>query len=81
MKWKKLQHNGILFPPPYESRGIIMKIKGVEIKLNILQEEMVYQWCKKKDTKYISDKMFQKNFLKDFKLSLHNKFKNINIQT
>lgn len=77
MKWKKLQHNGILFPPPYESRGIIMKIKGVEIKLNILQEEMVYQWCKKKDTKYISDKMFQKNFLKDFKLSLHNKFKNI----
>ena len=77
MKWQILQHNGILFPPPYESHGMIIKINGEEVKPNLLQEEMIYQWCKKKDTKYVSDKTFQKNFLRDFKSSLHNKFKNI----
>ena len=61
MKWQILQHNGILFPPPYESHGMIIKINGEEVKPNLLQEEMIYQWCKKKDTKYVSDKTFQKN--------------------
>ncbi|MCH8972957.1 MAG: hypothetical protein IH814_02325, partial [Thaumarchaeota archaeon] len=28
MKWKTLQHNGILFPPDFESQGIKIKIKG-----------------------------------------------------
>ncbi len=48
MKWKKLQHNGILFPPEYEKQGITIKIKGETIKLDINQEEMIYQWAKKK---------------------------------
>jgi len=50
MKWKKLQHNGILFPPEYEKQGIMIKVKGETINLDINQEEMVYQWAKKKDT-------------------------------
>jgi len=66
MKWKKLQHNGILFPPAYEGRGIKVKIKGESIDLNIDQEEMIYQWAKKKDTPYAQDKVFQKNFTADF---------------
>src|SRR3990170_3604327 len=61
MKWKTLEHNGILFPPPFESQGIKIKIKGEKIDLNLLQEEMVYQWAKKKDTPYVQDKIFQKN--------------------
>lgn len=77
MKWKTLQHNGILFPPPFESKGIKIKIKGEPVDLTLNQEEMLYQWAKKKDTPYVQDKVFQKNFTKDFAKTLPSKFKNI----
>ena len=77
MKWKTLKQNGILFPPAFESQGIKIKIKGEKIDLNLLQEEMVYQWAKKKDTPYAQDKVFQKNFVSDFAKTLDGKFKKI----
>jgi len=84
MKWKTLQHNGILFPPDFESKGIKMKIRGENVPLNLLQEEMVYQWSKKKDApkpgvieKYIEDPTFQKNFVSDFSKAFNGKFKNL----
>ena len=80
MKWKKLQHNGILFPPVYEKQGIKIKIKGEAIDLDINQEEMVYQWAKKKDTPYAQDKVFQKNFTLDFLKTLDSKFKKISYE-
>ena len=80
MKWKKLQHNGILFPPEYEKQGITIKIKGESINLDINQEEMVYQWAKKKDTPYAQDKVFQKNFTGDFAKTLDSKFKKISYE-
>ncbi len=80
MKWKTLQHNGILFPPAYEAHGIKIKIKGENVDLNLNQEEMVYQWAKKKDTPYAQDKVFQKNFTDDFAKTLPVKFKNISYQ-
>ncbi|MCH8085373.1 MAG: DNA topoisomerase I [Thaumarchaeota archaeon] len=80
MKWKTLQHNGILFPPAYEAQGIKIKIKGESIDLNLNQEEMVYQWAKKKDTPYTQDKVFQKNFTADFAKTLNSKFKKISYE-
>jgi len=84
MKWKTLQHNGILFPPDFESKGIKIKIRGENVPLNLLQEEMVYQWSKKKDApkpgvieKYIEDPIFQKNFVSDFSKAFNGKFKNL----
>jgi len=77
MKWKTLKHNGILFPPAFESQGIKIKIRGEKVDLNLLQEEMVYQWAKKKDTPYSQDKIFQKNFAADFAKTLPSKFKKI----
>jgi len=84
MKWKTLQHNGILFPPDFESKGIKIKIRGENVPLNLLQEEMVYQWSKKKDApkpgvteKYIEDSTFQKNFVSDFSKAFNGKFKNL----
>ena len=77
MKWKTLQHNGILFPPAYEIQGIKIKIKEDTINLDLTQEEMVYQWAKKKDTPYVQDKVFQKNFTTDFIKTLDSKFKKI----
>jgi DNA topoisomerase-1 len=79
MKWKTLQHNGIAFPPPFESKGITIKIKGEKVPLNLEQEEMLYQWAKKKDTPYVKDKVFCKNFLEDFVKVLPPKFKNISL--
>lgn len=77
MKWKTLQHNGILFPPDFETKGIKVKIKGQKVNLNLLQEEMVYQWAKKKDTPYAQDKVFQKNFTADFAKTFDGEFKKI----
>jgi len=84
MKWKTLQHNGILFPPDFESKGIKIKIKRENVALNLLQEEMIYQWSKKKDApkpgaaeKYVEDPVFQKNFISDFAKTFNGKFKNI----
>ena len=80
MKWKTLQHNGILFPPAYEAQGIKIKIKGESVDLDLNQEEMVYQWAKKKDTPYAQDKVFQKNFTADFAKTLNSKFKKISYE-
>ena len=77
MKWKTLQHNGILFPPAYEKQGITIKINDESINLDLNQEEMAYQWAKKKDTPYVLDKVFQKNFVSDFAKTLDSKFKKI----
>lgn len=66
MKWKTLRHNGILLPPPYARHDIPFRIKGREVRLSDIQEEMVYQWAKKKDTAYVQDAGFRKNFLADF---------------
>jgi len=77
MKWKTLQHNGIIFPPAFESQGISIKIKGEKISLDLFQEEMVYQWAKKKDTPYAQDRVFQKNFTIDFAKTMNSKFKKI----
>jgi len=80
MKWKTLQHNGILFPPAYEAQGIKIVIKGEDIALDLNQEEMAYQWAKKKDTPYAIDKVFQKNFTADFAKTLDSKFKEISYE-
>jgi len=80
MKWKTLQHNGILFPPAYEAQGIKIKIKGESVDLDLAQEEMIYQWAKKKDTPYAQDKVFQKNFTADFAKTLNSKFKKISYE-
>ena len=84
MKWKTLQHNGILFPPEYESVGIKIKINGQNVDLTLDQEEMIYQWAKKKDApkpgtteKYVEDPIFQKNFVSDFTKTFNGKFSSI----
>ena len=80
MKWKTLQHNGILFPPGYESQGIKIRINGENVDLDLNQEEMVYQWAKKKDTPYAQDKVFQRNFTEDLVKSLKSKGKKISYE-
>ncbi|MBI5300578.1 MAG: hypothetical protein HY868_00460 [Chloroflexi bacterium] len=70
MKWQTLRHNGVAFPPSYDYRGLTVRLQGQPIKLNPEQEEMLMAWAKKKDTPYVHDAVFQKNFLDDFKTTL-----------
>lgn len=79
MKWQTLRHNGIAFPPPDDYRGLTVKIKNRTLKLNPLQEEMLTAWAKKKDTPYVLDPVFQKNFLGDFVKELSEDLRDISL--
>src|ERR1041385_4406358 len=76
-KWDTLEHNGIAFPPEYQSRGITITIRSENLMLNRDQEEMVHAWASKKDTHYVHDLVFQSNFLKDFSKLLPARFQDI----
>ena len=79
MKWKTLRHNGVAFPPPFDHRSLTLKIKNEPLTLNAEQEEMLMAWAKKKDTPYVQDPDFQRNFLGDLKQALPERFANISL--
>jgi DNA topoisomerase-1 len=76
-KWHTLQHNGIAFPADYRARGISIGICGEKYALTAAQEELVYAWAKKKDTHYVSDPLFESNFLIDLRSHLPSRFESI----
>jgi len=63
---EKLHHNGVLVPPRYEGKGLTVKINGKETRLTAEQEEVAVAWAKKAGTPYVEDRVFAKNFHKDF---------------
>ena len=79
MKWTTLRHNGVAFPPPYDYRGFVVRIKNEKVKLTPEQEEMLMAWAKKKDTPYVLDPVFQKNFLNDFVAKLDARFADLTL--
>ena len=40
-KWTTLEHNGVIFPPPYKPHGIKILYKGKPVDLTIEQEEVI----------------------------------------
>ncbi|MCJ7613959.1 DNA topoisomerase I [Candidatus Bathyarchaeota archaeon] len=72
---ESLHHNGVLVPELYEGKGLTVKVKGKETKLTTEQEEMAVAWAKKAGTPYVEDKVFAKNFHKDFSEKLGIKVK------
>ena len=68
--WQNLSHSGVMFPAEYELRGLGIKVWGKKILLDALQEEMAWAWGLKKDTDYVKDSVFCKNFMKDFARTL-----------
>jgi DNA topoisomerase-1 len=64
--WKTLLHNGVAVPEPYLPEGLKVKVRGREVILPPLAEEMAYHLAKKKDTQYVKDTYFVTNFMKDF---------------
>ena len=70
-----LHHNGVLVPPRYEGKGLTIKINEEKIRLTPEQEEMALAWAKKVGTPYVEDRVFAKNFHRDFSKKLGIKVK------
>ena len=64
--WKTLSHSGVNFPDPYQPEGLRISVKGRQVELSPLAEEMAYNLAKKKDTPYVQDPVFTANFMGDF---------------
>ena len=68
--WKTLSHSGVNFPDLYEPSGLALYVRGKQVELSPLAEEMAYAFAKKKDTPYVQDPVFRTNFVKDFEKEL-----------
>lgn len=66
-KWTTLEHNGVIFPPPYKSHGVKMLYNGQPVDLTPEQEEVATMFAVMKDTDYASKQKFIENFWGDWK--------------
>lgn len=76
-KFKSLTHNGPLFPKEYE-RKTFKKSTPLLKSLSALAEEMLWAWATKRDTDYVKDKVFQKNFWSCLKPELDKQYQSLN---
>jgi DNA topoisomerase-1 len=67
---ESLAHNGILVIAPPPARGLKVIVRGKEIVLSQLQEEMAVAWVRKIGTPYVEDPVFIENFMSDFSKAL-----------
>lgn len=67
-KWTTLEHNGVLFPPPYEPLPdrVKMKYDGQDVKLAPEAEEVAGFFGAMIQTQHAENPKFQENFFKDF---------------
>ncbi|KAI5010511.1 hypothetical protein ZWY2020_012648 [Hordeum vulgare] len=65
-KWSTLEHNGVIFPPPYEPHGVKMLYNGKPVDLTPEQEEVATMFSVMKDTEYASKETFINNFFTDW---------------
>eukprot|EP01041_Mallomonas_annulata_P002032 gene2032-3949_t len=75
INWRKLEHTGIVFPPPYIKHNIPLVYDGKEIILNEQQEEIVTFYAAMPDDgpqlgNPKTAPVFQKNFFEDFQKML-----------
>ncbi|KAH7416978.1 hypothetical protein BKA64DRAFT_691482 [Cadophora sp. MPI-SDFR-AT-0126] len=69
IKWETLQHNGVIFPPPYEPlpKNVKLLYDGVPVTLSIEAEEIAgFFGAMLNSTLNVENPTFQKNFFDDF---------------
>ncbi|KAJ5157001.1 DNA topoisomerase 1 [Penicillium canariense] len=69
-KWTTLEHNGVVFPPPYEPlpKNVKLKYDGVPVTLHPEAEEVAgFFGGMLNSTHNVENPVFQKNFFGDFK--------------
>ncbi|RDB24933.1 DNA topoisomerase 1 [Hypsizygus marmoreus] len=69
VKWQTLEHNGVIFPPPYEPlpKHVKMKYNGKEVDLPPAAEEVAGFYAAMLETDHAQDATFNKNFFEDWK--------------
>ncbi|EIN11929.1 hypothetical protein PUNSTDRAFT_62929 [Punctularia strigosozonata HHB-11173 SS5] len=76
IKWKTLEHNGVLFPPPYEPLPTHVKMKyngeppGNVVNLPPESEEVAQFYAALIESDHAQDAVFNKNFFRDWKAVL-----------
>ncbi|KAL6330125.1 hypothetical protein AAG906_040045 [Vitis piasezkii] len=66
-KWTTLEHNGVIFPPPYKPHGVKMLYNGRPVDLTPEQEEVATMFAVMKDTDYATKPRFIENFMNDWR--------------
>lgn len=68
VKWKSLEHNGVVFPDPYQRlpNGIRMKYDGKPLVLTAEAEEVAGFFGALIETDHAANPVFVKNFFEDF---------------
>lgn len=67
-RWQTLEHNGVLFPPPYEPLPSYVKLyyEGKPVDLPPLAEEVAGYFAAMIETDHAKNPVFQQNFFNDF---------------
>ncbi len=66
VKWRTLEHNGVVFAPPYEAHGVKMRYNGVPIALSSEAEERATHYARYLTTAHVTKPQFNANFFKEF---------------
>ncbi|MCO5599186.1 hypothetical protein L7F22_053286 [Adiantum nelumboides] len=66
-KWTTLEHNGVIFPPPYSPHGIKMLYEKKPVTLTPAQEEVAMMFAVMRETEYVTKPKFLANFWHDWK--------------
>ncbi|PFH51512.1 hypothetical protein AMATHDRAFT_2969 [Amanita thiersii Skay4041] len=69
VKWQNLEHNGVIFPPPYEPlpTDVKMLYNGKVLDLPPTAEEVAGFYAAMLETDHAKDAVFNKNFFEDWK--------------
>ncbi|RAH50774.1 DNA topoisomerase 1 [Aspergillus brunneoviolaceus CBS 621.78] len=70
IKWTTLEHNGVVFPPPYEPlpKNVKLKYDGIPVNLHPDAEEVAgFFGSMLNSTHHVENPTFQKNFFMDFR--------------
>lgn len=70
IKWNTLEHNGVLFPPPYEPlpKNVKLYYDGQAVNMHVDAEEVAtFFGSMLHSTLNVENPVFQKNFFNDFK--------------
>ncbi|CAA7021126.1 unnamed protein product [Microthlaspi erraticum] len=66
-KWRTLEHNGVIFPPPYKCHGVKILYQGKPVDLTPEQEEVASMFAVMRETEYYNKPTFRENFWNDWR--------------
>ncbi|KAJ1959967.1 DNA topoisomerase 1 [Dipsacomyces acuminosporus] len=69
-RWQSLEHNGVMFPPPYSPHGVPLRYGGKSVGLAHEAEEVATFFAAVVGTDHGNNPTFQRNFFRDFKAIL-----------